>query len=107
MVINQNASTPEKSIEKYKEAAAQLPVPSPPGGAPPAGSTTVTSAAGAPTPPPSATTVTPVGATNSGGPSLIGTSTSAIISSFNGKANPQRSMPTAAMLGLLAAGIMF
>ncbi|KAK5945819.1 hypothetical protein PMZ80_003027 [Knufia obscura] len=121
MVINVNESSTDKTLEKYKEAAAKLPVPPPPAAgapAPPAGSASASAGSasasatfggGA-----SASTVTPPAATASAaGPSLAGTVTSAAaisgsgaaasIATFTGAATP-RELPVA---GMLAAGALW
>lgn len=108
MVINQNMSSPDKTLEKYKEAAAKLAPAAPPAGSPsappsppvpPTGAATSAAAI-------STTTATSIAASNSGGPALSGTTTSSSpIQTFSGAAEKQIA-PAAGMLGLLAAGLV-
>lgn len=106
MVINQNMSSPDKTLEKYKQAAAALALPAPPGGSPSAPPAPPVPPTGAATSTTATTTATPFAGSNGGGPALSGTTTSTSpIQTFSGSAKGN-TVPAAGMLGLIAAGLV-
>ncbi|KAJ9664702.1 hypothetical protein H2198_000048 [Neophaeococcomyces mojaviensis] len=111
MVVNQNMSSPDKTLEKYKAAAAQLPLPGAPSSSASASAsgfatTSVVSSSA------STTAVAVTTTTSAAGPSLAGASTTsaatASIATFTGNAPLGKGMPVGwgiGLVGLLAVAL--